>query len=103
MPAVSIRHAVTRDLFFRALIMWALVRVMLAMVSTSGYVVVGAPPIHVHPVSMILMCGGLGLIDVRRRGERALWGNLGLSAWTLAAMYAVGAAVGELTWLLVRR
>ena len=102
MPVVSLRHAVTRDLFLRALIMWALVRVMLAMVSTGGYVVVGAPPIHVHPVSMILICGGLGLVDVRRREERALWGNLGISARTLAAMYCAGAAVGELTWLLVR-
>jgi hypothetical protein len=43
----------------------------------------------------------LGVLDVRIKGERALFGNLGISSPVLAALFAVSAVAGELTLSLV--
>ena len=52
-------------------------------------------------VGMVVTCALLGFIDVRRRGERALLANLGISDRELIAMFIAPAAVGELLLAII--
>lgn len=51
-------------------------------------------------LQMILWSVVLSFVDTRRRGERALLGNLGVHPATLGALFAGAAIIGEGTlWL----
>jgi hypothetical protein len=49
------------------------------------------------------VCTALLFVDVRRRGERALWGNLGISATQLAVLCAAVCLIAEMLLTLARR
>jgi hypothetical protein len=48
-----------------------------------------------NPLWVTVVCIALLLADTRRRGERALWGNLGVSTTQLAAVSAAVCVAGE--------
>ncbi len=53
-------------------------------------------------VGVVLLCGLLGLIDVRMRGERFLWANLGVRPAWLFTTYAALAISAELAlWVVL--
>jgi hypothetical protein len=49
---------------------------------------------HVQPV-VIILCATFGAVDIRRRGERLLLGNLGISQHRVAGLLAAPPLVAE--------
>lgn len=99
MPGVVVR------LFaLRATLLWIAVRVLLIVVASGpdllegNIVVLGA---EVAP-AVALLNGACAFIDTARRGERALWGNLGISNVAIALVFATAAVSGEAALALVR-
>src|SRR4051812_33528445 len=85
----------------RALVVWVLTRSAVAMVSLMA----GLPfeTTAASAVVMIVLTGLLGFIDIRMRGERLLWANLGVRPSVLFAVYAAIAIPGELAlWVALR-
>ena len=90
------------------LVLWVLVHalafVALLMMGGSGSGAVTSPdPLRPNPLWVTVVCVALLLADVRRRGERALWGNLGVSTTQLGALSAGVCLVGETLLAIVRR
>lgn len=85
----------------RAVVLWGLIRLAFAVLPLAGGQPFGsiAPP----PIGMVLLSGVVGLIDVRVRGERVLWANLGVTSIGLWAVYAAAAVPAELLLALVLR
>ena len=82
----------------RAVVVWALTRLLLAVLPLSvGEPFGSIPPL---PVGIVLLAGVVGLIDVRVRGERLLWANLGVKSTILYAVYATVAIPGEILMAL---
>jgi len=52
-------------------------------------------------IGTLAICAALAFIDIRRRGERALLGNLGLGDHELVANYVAGAALVELAFAIL--
>jgi hypothetical protein len=78
----------------RAVILWVIVRVAVLVVGAA----VGAPTLDLAPSAALLLVGvsvALGLVDVARRGERALLENFGVSRLRLSAWLALPALAGE--------
>lgn len=78
--------------------MWVLVHLlyltlMVLLASAEG---TSLPSIRRNPLWIVGLCAALALADVRRRGERALWGNLGFSSGQIALLAVLVAAAGEL-------
>lgn len=69
----------------------------------SGVASVAPDPVRPNPAGVTVVCALLVLADVRRRGERALWGNLGLSTTQLTAICLGVCAIGETLLALARR
>lgn len=85
----------------RALIVWGLVRLILAALPMALGMSPGTfPP---PPVAVALLTGLLGLLDVRVRGERMLWANLGVGSGLLYLLYAAAAIPGEVMLALLSR
>lgn len=82
----------------RAIVTWLLSRLMFAAVLLAA----GIPPASFPPppAAIVLFAGVLGLLDVRVRGERTLWANLGAGGVLLYTITAVTAAVGEVVLAL---
>lgn len=80
----------------RAVILWGLIRLAVAMLPLGMGEAVGS--ISPSPVVVVLLCGAVGLIDIGVRGERILWANLGVTPAWLYASYATPAIVSE--WLM---
>ncbi len=55
------------------------------------------------PIPVILLTGGLGLLDTYVRAERLLWANLGVGPGALFAGFVAIALLAELSRLLVLR
>jgi hypothetical protein len=55
---------------------------------------------HLQPV-VIVLCASLGAVDIRRRGERLLIGNLGISQYRLAGVLAAPPLVAEVLVAIV--
>jgi hypothetical protein len=55
---------------------------------------------HLQPV-VIVLCAFLGAVDIRRRGERLLIGNLGISQYRLAGVLAAPPLVAEVLVAIV--
>jgi hypothetical protein len=87
----------------RAVRTWVVARVLVTtMVLLSG-MSTGHAPYDLAPGAAVLMVGvavALGLVDVARRGERALLGNFGVSRARLLAWLAAPAALGEVALTL---
>lgn len=77
----------------RAAVLWALTRLLFAALPMA----VGLPfgSISPSPIAVVPLCGIVGLIDVRVRGERVLWANLAVSDAVLFAIYAAAAVPAE--------
>ena len=82
----------------RAVVVWGLTRLCFAALPLPlGEPFGSIPP---SPPLVILLNGVVGLIDVRVRGERVLWANLGVTRGALYAIYAAAAIPAELALLL---
>ena len=77
------------------LVLWALVHAFAFAVLVMSGVESAAVAARPNPLWVTAVCVVLLLADARRRGERALWGNLGVSTTQLAALGAVVCVVGE--------
>jgi hypothetical protein len=84
----------------RAIILWAMTRLLIAVLPLSIGAGFGSmwPP----PPALVLLAGILGFADVHVRGERILWGNLGVRYTVLVGLYAAAAIPGELLLSLAR-
>ena len=78
----------------RAIVIWGFTRLIVAaLLAVSGEHLGATSP---SPMAVILFAGILGLIDVRVRGERILWANLGVKLRVLYAAYSATAIPAEL-------
>lgn len=75
-------------------ILWGLVRLLIVALALAAQLT--ASDLKPNPFGVAMLCGLVGLVDIRRRGERALWGNLGVSTRTLVAVYVAAATIGEI-------
>lgn len=48
------------------------------------------------PLGIVLLSAVMVVVDVTRRREQALWANLGVARWTLAALGGAVALAGEI-------
>lgn len=81
--------------------MWVASRVIFASVQLAGSMSpLDYPP---PPAAIILLAGALGLFDVRVRGERLFWANLGVGPAVLCASHAAAAAACEAALALAWR
>lgn len=85
----------------RAFVLWGLIRLAFAALPLAAGAMPGsiAPP----PIAVVLLCGLVGLIDVRLRGEDVLWANLGVTRVGLCATYVVAAIPAECVLAFVLR
>jgi ABC-type nitrate/sulfonate/bicarbonate transport system permease component len=104
MVALVFSRSALRVLITRAMVLWALLRALVTavmlMASTSG----GADDriAGPRPLAVVVLCALLGMLDVKRRHETALWINLGISMAQVALLFAIAAGVGETLLALVR-
>ena len=94
--------AAIRVLAVRGIYLWIFVR-LLAMAAFAFAASQGAEPQGIPPVGVIPLCVVVGLVDVRRRQERALWGNLGLSLLSAGGIFGVVALIAEIALALAGR
>jgi hypothetical protein len=84
--------------------LWVLIRlvymVVLAVAVSSSGEKSANNVWHIQPV-VIVLCAFLGAVDVRRRGERLLIGNLGISRYRLAWLLAAPPFVAEVLVAIV--
>src|SRR5262245_35071370 len=83
----------------RAFVLWVLLRLAFAAVVLFAGEELSA--MVASPGGMALICGIVGAVDVRVRGERILWANLGVGPILLCAIYGTAAIPGELLLSLV--
>ena len=100
MPRLAFPRCVLRALALRAAVIWALVHVLtfaaLAMMQAAdGARRLASDPVRPNPLWVTVVSTLLLMADVRRRGERALWGNLGVSTTQIAMLAALVCLVGE--------
>lgn len=88
-------------IFPRAVVVWGLVRLIVAALPLAAGGAFGS--MTPHPAGVVVLAGIVGLVDVRVRGERLLWANLGVTVAGLWAMYAAAAIPAELLLSLVLR
>lgn len=77
----------------RAVVVWGLTRLIFAALPMA--IGQGFGSIPTSPIGVILLSGIVGSIDVRVRGERILWANLGMTPEGLYAVYAMAAIPAE--------
>ena len=82
------------------MVAWGLTRLLFAALPLA----IGEPfgSISPSPIGVVFLAGFVGLIDVRVRGERILWGNLGVTSKLLYAIYAAAAVPAELLLAVAR-
>lgn len=97
--AVGLPGAALRALLLRAVVLWILVRLLVGAVGAFAADSGQSPD---SPLGVVLLCCALGLVDIRRRHERALWANLGISLVAVATIFASIATIGETALLFVR-
>lgn len=79
----------------RHLRLWALVRIGLSGV----FLLAGTDPLHVTPwtlCTIVALCAAVSVVELRRRHEYALLGNLGVDAIALGVLLIVPPLAGEL-------
>jgi len=94
------RDAAMDALLRRAFVLWIFVRLVFGALSVAAQALGTA--VSPNVAGLVLACGLIGMIDIRRRGERAFWANLGVSPQTLFAVYSAAAVPGEIVLKLVR-
>lgn len=79
----------------RHLRLWALIRIGLSGV----FLLAGTDPLRVTPwtlCAIVALCVAVSIVELRRRHERALLGNLGVDALALGVLLIVPPLAGEL-------
>jgi len=99
MTVHTIPAASVRALALRAAILWVLVRLLMG---AAGSVSEEGGASLDSPIGIILLCCALCLVDIRRRHERALWANLGISLAVIGSLFAFVAATGEGVLAMIR-
>lgn len=99
MIAIGLPGAALRALLLRAVALWILVRLLVGAV--GGLAGDDGPSLD-SPLGVILICCALGLVDIRRRHERALWANLGISLVAIGVVFASVATIAEGALFLFR-
>lgn len=84
------RHGALRYLVVRASFLFVLLRIVVSAAKVE------------NPVGVIGLMTVLGVIDSRRRGEFALWANLGYDRWMTGALYGGVALFGEIVISVMR-
>lgn len=82
----------------RALRIWVLARLLVMMLALLAGASADGGALRLAPGAALALVGfsaALGLVDVARRGERALLGNFGVSRLLLLTWLVAPAAVGE--------
>ena len=87
----------------RALMLWVLVRALYFAVAVMAGAGGAGDPLAPNPLWVLVVCTLLFFADVRRRGEHALWGNLGISKTQLALLCAAVCIAGETLVTVARR
>ena len=104
MMTLPLPVSVLRALAMRAVVLWALMRTLLAAILLLGARSSAEAAVTVpNPLLVIVLCSVLAIVDVRRRHERMLWANLGCSPAQLTVPFAIVAAAGEVLLSVVRR
>ncbi|MDB4883021.1 MAG: hypothetical protein JWL95_1787 [Gemmatimonadetes bacterium] len=108
MRALLFSRSLPIALAARAAASWALLRTLITAVfllvpPTEATATRVAEPSSPNPIAVILLCVIVGIVDLRRRREIMLWGNLGVSLAQLTLFFAVIATIGELFIALVLR
>lgn len=85
----------------RAVILWGLIRLLLAVLPLAAGEPIGSMP--PPPLGVICLAAAAGIIDVHVRGERILWANLAVKPVVLAALYTAPAILGEALLMIVVR
>jgi hypothetical protein len=98
MPSAVRALAPLRIIALRAVVGYPMLRALLFVISALASAFAGQPVIEdfESPLGVVLIAAALGVVDIRRRGEAMLWGNLGFSQWTIAAIFAAAATLGEI-------
>jgi hypothetical protein len=89
-----------RTLLLRATLLWALVSMLLYVVSRLASP--DGEPAGSNPIGTLLLCLILGAVDLRRRHEGILWANLGFPASVTVGVYGAAAGAGEILLSVVR-
>lgn len=86
---------ITRAYVVRGLWLWVGVRALVAAVFAMAEL--GPLPLSFgSAIQVVLLCVIVGFVDIRRRHERALLGNLGLGNAVMALLFVVPAIFGEI-------
>jgi hypothetical protein len=75
--------------------LWLLTRLAIGLVGLFGGQTL-APDSAVVSFYIVLICAAVNVAEIKRRHERALLGNLGLTRAHLATLFVAPAIVGEL-------
>jgi hypothetical protein len=97
--AIGLPGAALRALLLRAIVLWILVRLL---VGVAAAIVAEDGQSLNSPLGIIMICGAIGLVDIRRRHERALWANLGISLVAIGIVFASIATIAEGALFFVR-
>lgn len=92
----------TRTLLLRAATTWMLARLFASVALSLARI----DPLRLEPAQIALMIAAslaLGLVDVRRRHERALLENLAVTRTILVLLFVGPALIGELAIVLLVR
>jgi hypothetical protein len=92
---MRIPRAVIKAYLRRGAGIWLLMRLCISAVAAFG----NEDPLHLAPTTIAtLLAGGAALmwIDIRRRHERLLIGNLGFKPGALSCLALIPAAAGEI-------
>jgi hypothetical protein len=94
LPGVLPEPLIARTFFLRGVRLWLGTRAAILAAS----LMVNEPVLWLDATGVVIMIGvavAVCFLAVRRNHERALLGNLGLSPFVLAALFAVPAVMGE--------
>lgn len=86
-------------LLLRQSVLWLVVRIahaVVASVAASSPEITAANAILQPQPAVVLLCAVLGVVELLRRGERQLIGNLGIDNWQLATILTAPALSAEL-------
>jgi hypothetical protein len=85
-------------LLLRQSVLWLVVRIahaVVAALAVDAPDVVAANAVLQPQPAVVLLCAVLGVVELWRRGERQLIGNLGIDQWQLAVILAGPALCAE--------
>ena len=88
-----------QPLLVRGALLWAGVRSAMALIAWLMAGMEGAPTLEVTVKAaawIVLVVGGLGILELRRRNEHLLLANLGIYQRTLGLLAAAPALLGEI-------